>query len=735
MWKDYSKSYIKNNRASSISIMAAVLVASFFLSLLCTLAYNFLRYDIEQIILDKGDWQARITADLNEYQINSIQKFDNVDRILVNSELSEKTKNGEKVIDIYFNDKSTIYKDVPKILEHFSLEQSAVSYNEFLLSRYLINNPHDKTPPLLLPFYLALLIVVSFSLILIIRNSFELSMKSRIHQLGILSSIGATPKQIRIRICLLQEAAVLSIVPMVIGGLLGVAASAGIIHAVNFFASDVAGRHVAVFQYSPYVLLITFVSAALTVLLSAWLPAGKLCKIPALQAIKNADDFKVKRKKHSRILLLIFGVEGELAGNSIKAHKKSLRICNISLLLSFLGFSIMLCFTTLSDISTRFTYFERYKDDWDIMMTVKNTAIQDFEQLEQLQSVSGVDDIVLYQKAEAMTVITDNQQSSQLYSLGGLEKINPDSVENGQVNVKVPVVIMDDDGFLNYCSSIGVRQSLDGAVVINRIWDSINSNFRYKQYIPFVDESSSKNILYDKDNLSEKFEVPVMAYTSETPVLREEYENYSLVHIIPLSLWESIFGQSTIAEADSYVRVMADENNSVENLNDLEKSLLESVQTYYEVESENRIEEKISNDRMISGLKIVLGAFCILLALIGIANVFFNTLGFIRQRKREFARYMSVGLTPKEMGEIFVIEAFVIAGKPLLVTLPVTAILVQLMINASYLDPMVFWAEAPVLPISLFALSIVAFVALAFYIGGRRLLNSNLGEALREDTV
>lgn len=733
MWKDYSKSYIKNNRASSISIMAAVLVASFFLSLLCTLAYNFLRYDIEQIILDKGDWQARITADLNEYQINSIQKFDNVDRILVNSELSEKTKNGEKVIDIYFNDKSTIYKDVPKILEHFSLEQSAVSYNEFLLSRYLINNPQDKTPPLLLPFYLALLIVVSFSLILIIRNSFELSMKSRIHQLGILSSIGATPKQIRI--CLLQEAAVLSIVPMVIGGLLGVAASAGIIHAVNFFASDVAGRHVAVFQYSPYVLLITFVSAALTVLLSAWLPAGKLCKIPALQAIKNADDFKVKRKKHSRILLLIFGVEGELAGNSIKAHKKSLRICNISLLLSFLGFSIMLCFTTLSDISTRFTYFERYKDDWDIMMTVKNTAIQDFEQLEQLQSVSGVDDIVLYQKAEAMTVITDNQQSSQLYSLGGLEKINPDSVENGQVNVKVPVVIMDDDGFLNYCSSIGVRQSLDGAVVINRIWDSINSNFRYKQYIPFVDESSSKNILYDKDNLSEKFEVPVMAYTSETPVLREEYENYSLVHIIPLSLWESIFGQSTIAEADSYVRVMADENNSVENLNDLEKSLLESVQTYYEVESENRIEEKISNDRMISGLKIVLGAFCILLALIGIANVFFNTLGFIRQRKREFARYMSVGLTPKEMGKIFVIEAFVIAGKPLLITLPVTAILVQLMINASYLDPMVFWAEAPVLPISLFALSIVTFVVLAFYIGGRRLLNSNLGEALREDTV
>lgn len=733
MWKDYSKSYIKNNRASSISIMAAVLIASFFLSLLCTVTYNFWVYDIEQIILDEGGWQARITADLNEDEIDSIQKFDNVDRILINKELSEKTKNGEIVIDIYFYDKSTIYEDVPEILEHFLLGQGAVSYNELLLSRYLINNPQDKTPPLLIPFYLGVLIVVSFSLILIIRNSFELSMKSRIHQFGILSSIGAMPKQIRIG--LLQEAFVLSIVPMVIGSLLGIAASAGVINAVNFFAADVAGRHVAVFKYSPYVLLITFVSTALTVLLSAWLPARKLSKISPLEAVKSTDDFKGKKTKHSRILSLMFGIEGELAGNSIKAHKKSLRICNMSLLLSFLGFSIMLCFMTLSDISTRFTYFERYKDDWDIMMTVKNTAIQDFEQLEELQSVSGVDDIVLYQKAEAMAVIPDNQQSSQMKSLGGLEKINQDSVENGQLNIKVPVVVMDDDGFLNYCSSIGVRQSLDGAVVINRIWDNINSNFRYKQYIPFVDESSSKNILYDKDNLSENFEVPVLAYTSETPVLREEYENYSLVHIIPLSLWESIFGHSKIAEDDSYIRVMADKNDSAEGLNNLEKLLLESVHADYEVESENRIQEKVSNDRMISGLKIVLGAFCILLALIGIANVFFNTLGFIRQRKREFARYMSVGLTPKEMRKIFVIEAFVIAGKPLLITLPVTAVLVWLMINASYLDPMVFWTEAPLIPIALFALNIVIFVALAFYIGGKRLLQSNLGEALREDTI
>lgn len=52
---------------------------------------------------------------------------------------------------------------------------------------------------------------------------------------------------------------------------------------------------------------------------------------------------------------------------------------------------------------------------------------------------------------------------------------------------------------------------------------------------------------------------------------------------------------------------------------------------------------------MLNGYKLIIGALCVLLAFIGIANVFSNTLGFIRQRKREFARYMSIGMTPEGM--------------------------------------------------------------------------------------
>ena len=189
------------------------------------------------------------------------------------------------------------------------------------------------------------------------------------------------------------------------------------------------------------------------------------------------------------------------------------------------------------------------------------------------------------------------------------------------------------------------------------------------------------------------------------------------------------------AEPDSYVRILSDGSKSLTDLNRLEKTALDYMRAEYEVQSENRIQEKMDNARMIQGMKVIMGGFCVLLALIGIANVFSNTLGFLRQRKREFAMYMSVGLTPSSMRKIFCIEAFVTAGRPILITLPLTAVFIQFAAAASFLEPEIFWREAPVVPVLVFAAVIAGFAALAYYIGGKRLLQCDLNEALRNDTM
>ena len=284
MWKDYSRSYIKNNRASSVSIMAAVLAATMFLSLLCSIAYNFWVYDVEQIILEVGGWQGRIVCEAldsdalsKDNLLSLVYQFANVEKAVINEELSKKEGT---VADVYFKNARTIYRDMPFIAAQLGLNEDSIQYNALLLSRYFIHDPADETPPMLLTLYAVILIIVAVSLILIIRGSFELSMNARIHQFGIFSSIGATPRQIRT--CLLQEAMVLSILPMLVGSMSGILISFGVIKAVNFFASDVSGRHEAVFQYHMSIFAATIFISFLTVIFSAWIPARKLSRMTPL---------------------------------------------------------------------------------------------------------------------------------------------------------------------------------------------------------------------------------------------------------------------------------------------------------------------------------------------------------------------------------------------------------------------------------------------------------------------
>ncbi len=732
MWKDYSSSYIKSNRASSILVIAASLIATLFLSLICTLFFNFWTYETDSIIAAEGNWHGRITASADAMEITKIQNFPNVESAIINNDLSD----GQMVtVDIIFHNPKTSYEDMPLIAEQMGLDASSVSCHTVLLANYLIHDPNDTTPPLLLLFYIFVVIIVSISLVMIIHNAFAVSMNARVHQFGIFSSVGATPSQIRT--CLLQEALALSFVSIVVGTVLGIAVGAGVVAATNVVATDVAGRHMAVFQYHPLVFAMTLLAAFLTVLFSAYIPAKKLSKVTPIEAIKDTGGLQLKKKKKSRILSLLFGIEGELAGNALKAQKKALRTATRSLTLSFLAFTIMLCFFTLSGISTNHTYFERYRDVWDVMVTVKNTGITEFEVTDELQENKELGSCTVYQKAVAVTKLSSDLQSDELKALGGLGVVagsSVTSVEDGYL-VKSPLVIMDNKSFEEYCTQIGVTPNLNGAIVLNRIWDNINSNFRYKQYVPFVNESQNVISIQNKDNAESISQIEVIAYTQEAPVLREEYDNYALVQFISLSMWENLAGTISNVETDTYVRVLADSELSLEGVNALETFVVNLIGNDYVTESENRIQEKVSNDEMMDGFMMIIGAFCVLLATIGIANVFSNTLGFIQQRKREFVQYMSIGMTEANIRKMFSIEALVIAGRPLLITLPLTVVFVGFMITASYLDPMEFLVEAPILEISLFIVAIFGFVGLAYYLGGKKILNSDMAETLRNDTL
>ena len=402
-----------------------------------------------------------------------------------------------------------------------------------------------------------------------------------------------------------------------------------------------------------------------------------------------------------------------------------------------------MCFFTITVVSQRETYFEKYQDAWDIMVTVKNTDIAALEEsgaVEALQDIDGVQSSVMYQKAAAKRLVSQDEISGEMQEIGGFENAPSTYVSalgDGWL-VNAPLVIMDDNSFLEYCGQIGAEPGLDGGVILNKTLDFTDPNFRKRRALTYLTGIGQTTIIRQADGRDGQAELSVLAYTREAPNLREEYgtlDFYELVHFIPLSCWKEIREQIKGAEEDTFVRILAKDGESLTELNKIGEEVLRVFGNSFETEMENRIQKKRDNDRMIGGMKAILSVFCILLAVIGIGNVFSNTLGFVRQRKREFARLLSVGMAPRGIKKIFCIEALVIAGRPLLITLPITAAAVIFFVKMSYLEPMLFVSEMPFLPIALFVLAVFGFVALAYYVGAKKVLESDLIESLRDDTV
>ncbi len=736
MWKDYSSGYIKNNRSSGMSVMIAAFISALLLSLLLGLFYNTWKYEIESIEQEEGGWQSRIVGEFSQEDIESIKNFANVKDIVINE---KEEQIPETMIDIYFDDMGAVLDNTLRIAENLGVSSDKVIYNHELLAMYMIRDPQDTAPRLLFPLFILITIIASFSLIIVIHNSFAVSMNARIHQFGIFSSIGATPKQIRS--CLLQEAAALCILPILIGNLLDILISMGLIHMVNgLLGNGVAGRHEAVFGYHPLVLVATLLLTVVTIWISAWMPARKLSRLTPLEAIKNTGELQLKRKKKSPLLTCLFGLEGELAGGALKAQKRALRTASLSLIFSFLAFTIMQSFFALSGISTRETYFERYQGVWDIMVTVKDTDVDSFRETQKMQAIPEIRSAIVYQRAMAKRIVAENEISEDMKSFGGFAAAGDNYVRetDGGWLVNVPIVILDDTSFLAYCEQVGITPRLDGAVIWNQIRDVTNPDFRHPQYMPYVKGENAVSILRQSGKEELSAEIPVLSYTEKVPVLREEYatlDYYELVHFIPVSLWKEIKEQIGGSEEDTYICMLGRENVTLEELDALQGQVESLIAGNYKVESENRIQEVEANDKQIQGMMTIFGGFCVLLAIIGIGNVFSNTLGFVRQRKREFARYMSIGMTQGEIKKMFCVEALTIAGRPILITLPLAVVAVGYLLKTSYVEVGTFLAEAPIIPIMIFMLAIWGTVAFAYYLGWRNIRKINLAEVLRDDTM
>ena len=760
MWNAYVRDNLKNDRSSGAGAAVCAFFCALMLSLLCGLLYNMWSYDVERVKAEWGDVHGRIDGPLSREQLSAMEVYDNVEAVVPEwgsgAELPASEKESGKTAPpaaegadgtvsaagIRLKWPGTAYEDFPRLAALAGLGPEAVEYNEELLDLYFVPNPQNPDAYMVLILFLGAAALACLSLILIIRSAFAVYMEERVQRIGILASVGASPRQIRL--CLLEEAAGLCALPAAAGGLLGIGACAAAIQWINAFAGEqVPGRRDAVFSYHPLVLGVSLLCIAITLWTSAWLPARALGRTTPLAAIRGGSAGRREARGRLGWRGLDRGILGRKGlGRGILGRRepgRGMGAASSALGMAFAAFILVQSFLSLSEASTQMTYFDRYAEAWDVMVTVENTDIGDFTETQAVKGLAGVRDAAVYQKAPARRLLPADALSGEFADAGGFLEESAGYVRpyGDGWSVGASLVILDDESFLAFCRQIGAPECLDGLVVYNQVRDLRNPNFREPSYLPYVKEETGTAILARTGDEGKQVQAEVLAYTRQAPLLRDDfqaeaYDDYEMVHFLPVSLWRQLRGTLGEGGAQTQVRLLAQEGADLQELEQIEAEALSVLSADGRAAAaENRIGEQQASRRAQEALRGILGAFCVMLALIGLGNVFVTALGFAEKRGREMALYLSVGMTPGEIGLLFFREALLLVVRPLAFALLASGLLIGLFMRSAYLEPGIFWENAPALPVGVFVLGVCAAVGAAYFMGYRRIFRRSLGEMLR----
>ena len=190
-------------------------------------------------------------------------------------------------------------------------------------------------------FILAILIMVGS--ISVIYNAFSISTTERKKQFGLLSSVGATPKQIRASVC--SEGLFIGLIgiPLGIGiGLLGMGITLKVVDGLigDLFFS---GERLTLVISLPMIALAVLL-AIVTIAISLILPMRRAARTSPMEAIRASQDIKEGKIKQNRLSKKLFGFEADLALKQLQrsktvSHHGVFAVCRgLVLFITFSGF-------------------------------------------------------------------------------------------------------------------------------------------------------------------------------------------------------------------------------------------------------------------------------------------------------------------------------------------------------------------------------------------------------------
>lgn len=597
-----------------------------------------------------------------------------------------------------------------------------------------------------------ILTLVSIACIIVIYNSFAISVMERKKQFGLFSSIGATRKQLAKTVFF--EAFIVALIGIPLGILSGIVGIGTVLIIINKLLPNLFSYPLALSIY-PLFMIIPVIFMIITIFVSAYIPSKIASRVSPITAIRQNDDIKIKNSKLKtpKFISKIFGVEGELALKNMKRNKKKYRVTIISLFISIVLFISFSAFTEYGlDTAVDMTNIP----DYDIQ--VYSYSLDATKILDKDQYLNLIKEALNHEEVkEAITVsrISDlyvKKQDDDFYTKPNVKEITLDEVQGGDTSfengyLNTFITILSNEDYQKYKKEIGLKE--DRVIIVNKNeYISYNDGKRKKMKdIPYSGKNVDLQLYkvteshYEEDGwkwgtIEVGLPLNNLYYTDKLPKfidLNSSGYNVSIIISEDLAIKYEIDTPlyysnefSTFIKAPKYGKVWPLLEKIVENTKDDD-----NVRLYAYNEKEDL--KLITN--IVIVVKILLYGFISLVTLIGVTSVFNTINTSINLRRKEFSMLRSIGLTPNGFNKILYFESLFFGLKSLLYGIPVSLIVILLLHNSfgtinSFKQVLIPWKSILIAIVGVFVIVLISMMY-----ASSKIKKENILEALREENI
>ena len=638
-------------------------------------------------------------------------------------------KDGTVNVFVMFNNKKKIIKQSEDLAKKLGYN-NAISYNSTLLALYG-ESTYGNIMKSMITMIVIMLSLVSIGCIVVIYNSFAISVMERKKEFGLLSSIGATKKQLSYTVFF--EALIEGIIGIILG-ICGAYIGIGtVILIINNLIGDILVLKLNLVTNIVFI-IIPVIFMILVIFISALVPSRRAAKVSPIEAIRQNDDIKVNKKKikTGKLVNKLFGIEGEIALKNIKRNKKKYRVTIVSLFISivlFISFSSYMNYT----IDTASSVMGEVPYDYQISYFGDDNDIDALDKISEIIKSNDVKEYVSY-SASNLSIIGNYTYSDEY--LDFYKSAYGDDGIKALTNLKyqyISIYILDDNSYNKYKKLIGLDK--DSVILLNKFKGvSYGNNKRVNYNIPVINNGNINIKICNFDDNDEDVDttkycnkkIDNIFITNKSFDLIEEFSYMSdFKLIVNKKLYDNISDSGTHYTQYNII------SDNTDNIDKLTKEL----DKYDNVNYTNVKESMKQANNMILVVKILMYGFIGLITLIGVTSVFNTISTSMALRKREFAVLRSIGLTRKGFNKILFFESLFFGLKSLIYAIPVS-LGVTIIIHYALADMMSI--NSIVIPWKAIIISIVSvfvIVLLTMMYSTSKIKKHNIIEQIREENI